>query len=65
MNRKKFEELKKCATRFQSLANAVSWSNRSKWPGYIIQGDDGRYWVCRPVDFERLIKAGYEAAPIV
>ncbi|KKW22419.1 MAG: hypothetical protein UY62_C0005G0016 [Parcubacteria group bacterium GW2011_GWF2_50_9] len=65
MNRNEFNELKKRVTRFQNLANAISWSNRTKWPGYIIHGDDGTYWTCRPVDFERLIKAGYEAAPIL
>ncbi|MFA6433728.1 MAG: hypothetical protein WCW52_03450 [Elusimicrobiales bacterium] len=65
MNRDEFEKLKKRVTRFQNLANAISWSNRGKWPGYIIHGDDGYYWACRPVDFERLIKAGYEAAPIL
>jgi len=64
MNREEFKKLKKCLVRFRNPANAVSWRNGSKWPGYIILGDDGYYWVCRPVDFERLIKAGYEAAPI-
>ena len=65
MNRDEFEKLKKRVFRFRELKNAISWSNGTKWPGYIILGDDGYYWTCRPVDFERLIKAGYEAAPIV
>ncbi|HBW23289.1 MAG: hypothetical protein A2X28_06405 [Elusimicrobia bacterium GWA2_56_46] len=65
MNHGEFEKLKKRVFRFRELKNAISWSNRSKWPGYIIHGDDGSYWTCRPVDFDRLIKAGYEAAPIV
>ena len=64
MTREEFEKLKKRVTRFRELRNAISWSNRGKWSGYIIHGDDGYYWACRPVDFERLIKAGYEAAPI-
>ncbi|MEK7722441.1 MAG: hypothetical protein AAB359_08630 [Elusimicrobiota bacterium] len=65
MNRNEFNELKKRVTQFQNLANAINWSNRTKWPGYIIQGNDGTYWACRPVDFEKLIKSGYEATPIL
>ncbi len=65
MNRDEFSKLKKRITRFQNLATAIIWSSRTKWPGYIIQGDGGEYWACRPIDFERLIKAGYEAAVFI
>ncbi len=29
---------------------------------WIILGDDGKYWVVRPVDAERLIRSGYSLA---
>jgi hypothetical protein len=65
MNRDELNRLKKRVVRISNLATAIGFSARSKWPGYIIQGKDGMYWVCRPVDFERLIKAGYEAAVFI
>jgi hypothetical protein len=33
--------------------------NVSNW---VILGDDHKYWVVTPADFERLVRAGYSAA---
>lgn len=43
--------------RFNTLGAARSFS-----PLWIILGDDELFWVVTPADFERLIRAGYEAA---
>jgi hypothetical protein len=33
-----------------------------RWSIWVILGDDEKFWVCTPADFDRFIKAGYESA---
>ena len=41
----------------ERLAVAAAAASVAQW---IILGDDGRFWLVRPVDAGRLMKAGYE-----
>lgn len=50
------------ATVFRNLAPAKRWAHGCTESRMIILGDDEAIWVVRPVDGNRLIKAGYEMA---
>lgn len=47
---------------FRDLSNAESWAKSSVKAAWIVMGLPGEYLVVCPADFERLIRAGYEAA---
>lgn len=48
--------------RFRSLALARSFAGKAIRPLWIILGDHPEFWVVRPVDADRLERAGYEYA---
>ena len=48
--------------RFRSLRLAKSFANRATKPLWIMLGDHPEFWVVRPVDADRLERAGYEYA---
>jgi hypothetical protein len=48
--------------RFQSPELAKSFAEQATKPQRIILGDHPEFWVVRPVDAERLVRAGYEYA---
>ena len=48
--------------RFRSLGLARNFANRATKPLWIILGDHPEFWVVRPVDADRLERAGYEDA---
>jgi len=48
--------------RFRSLELAQSFVNHATKPLRIVLGDHPEFWVVRPVDAERLVRAGYEYA---
>lgn len=54
--------LKNEPVRFSDLKNAQSFADRCIKLHMVILGDDDKFWVVLPVDFERLIRAGYQAA---
>lgn len=47
--------------KFNSLALAQSFADRCEKAMGILMGDDSKYWVVTLADFERGIRAGYEA----
>lgn len=47
---------------FRNLHLAKAVVDRSIKIRMIILGDDGKFWIVRPVDGERLCKAGYQNA---
>jgi hypothetical protein len=60
----KIEKAIKNATRMSSYAAAARWNEKQIKPGYILLGDDGKYWVTANLrDGQILAKAGYEVAP--
>lgn len=48
--------------RFSSLEQAMSFADHTVKPQRIVLGDHPQFWVVRPVDAERLVRAGYEYA---
>jgi hypothetical protein len=48
--------------RFHSLEVATRFAYEASKPQRIILGDHPEFWVVRPVDAERLVRAGYEYA---
>lgn len=50
------------AFKFTTLGNAQTFADGCLKMQGIILGDDQRFWVVGMADFDRLIKAGYEAA---
>jgi len=50
------------AATFRNLNVAKRWSSNCTESKMIIMGDDGEFWMVRPVDGNRLIAAGYEVA---
>ena len=48
--------------RFRRHGLAFNLADRALKPMMVLLGDDGRYWVVRMSDGERLLRAGYEAA---
>jgi hypothetical protein len=58
--------IKSTMFRFNTLANASSFTNRATYPMRIILGEhDGersQFWVVTPADASRLERAGYEMA---
>ena len=50
------------AVKFNSLANARSYSNRTAKVSTIVLGDDCKFWVVTPAVASTLIAAGYEIA---
>ena len=49
--------------RFRSSELAWGFANHAEKAMMVLLGDDERYWVVRMADAERLLRAGYEAAP--
>jgi len=49
--------------RFRQSELAFSFADRATKSMLVVLGDDERYWVVTMADAERLIRAGYEAAP--
>jgi hypothetical protein len=49
--------------RFSSNEIAASFARRGK-ANMIVLGDDGYFWVVTAAQAERLVKSGYEYAPI-
>lgn len=51
-------------SKFHNINSARSWATRGSKPAWVVMGDVddvlGKYWVCRPVDAERLSRAGYQ-----
>ena len=45
---------------FHSEAGARSWA--AAMGEWVVLGDVGEFWTCRPVDAARLEKLGYELA---
>lgn len=48
--------------RFRSIEAARGFAYGATRPQRIILGDQPEFWVVRPVDAERLVRAGYEYA---
>jgi hypothetical protein len=48
--------------KFNSLAAATSFANRTIKPHAIILGDDELFWVVSLSTMERLLRQGYELA---
>lgn len=46
--------------KFKSINLARSFAARGLKANWIVLGDDGQYWVVRPVDAARLERAGHE-----
>lgn len=49
--------------KFAELDNAIGFARQGK-ANMIVMGDYGRYWVVTVAEAQRLIRAGYELAPI-
>jgi hypothetical protein len=49
--------------RFLAPERAFSFADHAIKPMIVLLGDDQRYWVVRMSDADRLLRAGYEAAP--
>lgn len=50
------------AAKFNSLANARSYSDRTDKASMIILGDDMKFWVVTMAVAAKLLAAGYEVA---
>ena len=50
------------AAKFNSLANARSYSNRTTKVSMIVLGDDCKFWVVTMAVASKLLAAGYELA---
>jgi hypothetical protein len=48
--------------KFTALHNAQTFADHCEKMHGIILGDDQRFWIVCMADFDRMIKAGYEAA---
>lgn len=60
----KIEQALKNVTRMSSYDGAQRWANNQIKPGFILLGDDGKYWVTATLrDAQILTRAGYELAP--
>lgn len=60
----KIENALKNVSRLSSFAAAQRWANNQIKPGFILLGDDGKYWVTANLrDGQILTRAGYECAP--
>ena len=55
-------EIRNRASRFISRKLAFQCAAHAVKTLWVILGDDGRFWVVRPVDAMRLEKMGYEFA---
>jgi hypothetical protein len=53
--------MKNTTYKFNSLATAKSFAARCEKAMGILMGDDSKYWVVCMADFERGLRAGYEA----
>ena len=53
--------MKNTTYKFNNLATAKSFAARCEKAMGILMGDDSQYWVVCMADFERGIRAGYEA----
>ena len=53
--------MKNTTYKFNSLATAKSFAARCQKAMGILMGDDSKYWVVCMADFERGLRAGYEA----
>ena len=47
---------------FSDLRNAQNFANRCNKLHMVVLGDNEKFWVVLPVDYTRLLNAGYEAA---
>ena len=54
--------LKYEVVQFSSLVLAKSYTAHSVKAAWIVLGDNDKYWIVCPADFEKLIRAGYQAA---
>lgn len=61
LTREDFEKM--TIYRFRQSEPAFSFADRATKSMLVVLGDDERYWVVTMADAERLIRAGYEAAP--
>ena len=61
LTREDFEKM--TIYRFRLSELAFSFADRATKSMLVVLGDDERYWVVTMADAERLIRAGYEAAP--
>ena len=60
----KIENALKNVTRMSNYAAAARWADKQIKPGYILLGDDGKYWVTANLrDGQILEGAGYEISP--
>ncbi len=53
--------MKNTTYKFNSLATAKSFAARCEKAMGILMGDDRKFWVVCMADFERGLRAGYEA----
>lgn len=47
-------------SRFTSRQAAHNYAGRGDKRQWVVLGDVGQFWICRPVDAGRLERAGYE-----
>ena len=49
---------------FRNLDAANRWADDSAKAAWVVMGLPGEFLVVCPADFSRLLRAGYEAAPL-
>ncbi len=61
-NAQTYQDIKQRAARFNDRALAFQNAAHATKAKCVMLGDDGKFWVVRPVDAARLERMGYEWA---
>ena len=59
MTKQQFDRVMKDTVRFNNREVAMSANYKKRW---LVLGDNGQYWLVKPVNADRLVNAGYAYA---